>query len=396
MTPRVAEIRAEGGAPLEERVDRTVARLVAGGGLILVVGEALPGVVASHDYAAWWNLGGAALVVATFVVAAIPRSLSARTFTMLCLGMPALGMLLNATTFMAFTGQDADAESPWVWTLEPITASLLMLRVPRRWAIAAALSSALLPVLSGYVALGHTPETVLVLTPWHLANVAFVVIFAAIRTRLLVFGASEDAVRREAEQRARVEAEARRLEALGLLVHDEVLTVLAVAAGAGRREREPLSEELRSEARHALELLVGERSVDPGTADEPGALVAWMSASLRRLDPSMRFDVEMGEGPVPPHHVVTTLLRAAAEAVRNSVRHAGTGAARHVTVRGGASALEIVVEDDGCGFADVDGRPDRLGIRVGILERVRALPGGVAEVRSTPGVGTSIVLGWSA
>ena len=57
---------------------------------------------------------------------------------------------------------------------------------------------------------------------------------------------------------------------------------------------------------------------------------------------------------------------AAAEAVRNTRRHAGAGGARGVDVRVDSSGVQVVVADDGVGF-DPDQVPSsRLGIAVSI------------------------------
>ncbi|QIK82450.1 hypothetical protein [Sanguibacter sp. HDW7] len=312
------------------------------------------------------------------------------------MGIPILSAVLNAATFVAFEGPDADAAVPWVWALEPIAVSLLALRVPVVWAVSAALGAALLPTASGLLVLGHVPEAVLVLTPWHLANVAFVVIFAGIRVRLRAFGESEEAARRGAEEHARAESEVRRLAALGLLVHDEVLTVLAVAATTGRDGGDAVSDALRVEARHGLGLLGGAPAGRTAVAGSSGQVAASLSASLRRIDPTIVLDVETLDASPPPPDVVDVLARAAAEAVRNSLRHAGEGVTRRVAVRVGGLSVGVVVRDDGCGFTDLEGRDGRLGVREGILARVRAMPGGTAELRSAPGAGTTVLLGWSA
>jgi signal transduction histidine kinase len=95
---------------------------------------------------------------------------------------------------------------------------------------------------------------------------------------------------------------------------------------------------------------------------------------------------------MPPHlpkDVALCLFRIAQEAMRNVVRHAN---ARKVDIslafdNGG---LQLVVADDGSGFAPFEGgeRPS-LGL-ASMRERVRLL-GGTVDVDSAPGRGTTVM-----
>ncbi|WP_348536948.1 ATP-binding protein, partial [Nocardia carnea] len=90
---------------------------------------------------------------------------------------------------------------------------------------------------------------------------------------------------------------------------------------------------------------------------------------------------------------------ALAEAVRNSLRHAGVPARRvrrEVTVTVGAGGLLVVLRDDGKGFDRAAVPPDRLGIAASILGRMRQLPGGAGFVESAPGHGTTVTLMWGS
>ena len=93
--------------------------------------------------------------------------------------------------------------------------------------------------------------------------------------------------------------------------------------------------------------------------------------------------------------VAEALLTATEEALRNSLRHAGpANLTVHVTVRDGG--VEVNVLDDGVGFDPAAVPGERLGIAQSIEARMRDAAGGSAQVVSTPGVGTRVVLGWSA
>jgi signal transduction histidine kinase len=89
-----------------------------------------------------------------------------------------------------------------------------------------------------------------------------------------------------------------------------------------------------------------------------------------------------------PVAVVDVLESATAEALRNSIIHAGDDADRTVTLRIAAEGIRVTVLDDGCGFDPASVSPHRLGLAVSILARVRSLPGGAADA------GTRVEIRW--
>jgi two-component sensor histidine kinase len=191
-------------------------------------------------------------------------------------------------------------------------------------------------------------------------------------------GASQVARGRE---RSRIEA----------LLHDAVLVaLLASARGAGRAGEE---------ARSALARL--DDLADPTAAMAPTAQAwIWRLQSLTtELAPAARFSFDVdnadGEGEVLPAEPALAIIEATAEALRNSVTHAGP-ATRAVHVRVARSRLDVTVLDDGEGFDPDQVRPERLGLRVSILDRMRALDGGEAQVVSRVGVGTRVLISWVA
>ena len=102
------------------------------------------------------------------------------------------------------------------------------------------------------------------------------------------------------------------------------------------------------------------------------------------------FQVDSGSPDVPPA-MAQDILRIVQESLTNVARHAK---ADHVVVRLETrdDRLRVAVEDDGCGFNpdQVAGQPGSFGLR-GLKERARHL-GGELEVRSTPGMGTTVTL----
>jgi NarL family two-component system sensor histidine kinase YdfH len=91
-----------------------------------------------------------------------------------------------------------------------------------------------------------------------------------------------------------------------------------------------------------------------------------------------------------PDDVSENALRAITEALTNTARHA---AARHawVEVAAQGSRLSVCIRDDGSGFDPARARTeDHYGL-LGLRERAR-LAGGLLEIRTAPGQGTSVQL----
>jgi signal transduction histidine kinase len=176
------------------------------------------------------------------------------------------------------------------------------------------------------------------------------------------------------------------------LLHDSVLTTfLVAAAGRDSPERNVLM------AHRALEVVSAIRR-DPAERGatrsfERAVLAAEREfASMRGL---VRLDLSAARAVELPLRAADALIAAMVQALSNSIKHAGPRAscvARAVPTDDGG--LRISVEDDGRGFEPSSIAPERLGVRVSIIERVRAV-GGIAEVRSIPGGGTTVVLEWS-
>jgi len=107
-----------------------------------------------------------------------------------------------------------------------------------------------------------------------------------------------------------------------------------------------------------------------------------------------------GDTVVIPSDIGDALTEALAEAIRNSIKHAGWSDGRPVRRTAfatfDATGVEILVNDDGKGFVAHRIGLDRLGIRVSILKRVNSQPGGRATVTSSRGAGTTVSLTWRA
>jgi len=174
--------------------------------------------------------------------------------------------------------------------------------------------------------------------------------------------------------------------------------VLQLEAAEGYAERSPgrahsLVITARDQARSALQ--EARRSVwnlRPQSLEATG-LVAALDREVRRWSRSTGVRARLRTEPLPnPLNLQPAaevgLLRIAQEALSNAGRHSGaTSVEVSLGVRDGA--LELSVQDDGCGFdPEVSPQPGSFGL-VGMGERAR-LAGGVLELSTRPGAGTRV------
>src|SRR6185503_2443256 len=110
-----------------------------------------------------------------------------------------------------------------------------------------------------------------------------------------------------------------------------------------------------------------------------------LAAELPR--PRIHLDVAPDVRVVPDAQLAETLIRCAQELMTNAARHSGAESL-WITLRRGASGIELRARDDGRGSA----RGDLVGLGLGLSgleQRFRAL-GGRFEVASAPGEGFTV------
>ncbi len=93
--------------------------------------------------------------------------------------------------------------------------------------------------------------------------------------------------------------------------------------------------------------------------------------------------------PVLRAEVTRAFISAANEALRNVVKHSGADHAR-IVIASDEESLTFTISDEGRGFSVASSVPG-FGLRESIHERMRSV-GGMAEIRSYPGVGTTVIL----
>lgn len=88
--------------------------------------------------------------------------------------------------------------------------------------------------------------------------------------------------------------------------------------------------------------------------------------------------------------VARAMVQAVQAAFENVLRHSGASVAELELIYG-AEDITVMITDQGSGFDTAEVPGDRLGLRGSITQRLEAV-GGSAQIWSTPGSGTSVVL----
>ncbi len=152
------------------------------------------------------------------------------------------------------------------------------------------------------------------------------------------------------------------------------------------RELDELLEEIASDATRAVdELRMLARGIYPPALRDFGPADALEAAAVESPVAVRIVDRGIGRTSDP---VEAAVYFSACEAIQNAVKHAGAGATVTVTLgRDDGGGLEVLVEDDGEGFA-LDQAACGMGLR-GMRDRIEAV-GGRFEITSIPGQGTRV------
>lgn len=389
-------------SPLEDatpgaRIRILIARLL-GVGFIAYLLVSVPGVVeGARILAGWWTpialvlvFGpGLSLLVATFVA---PNRIP------VCAALAAVGILLATILWLpAWDGAVIDDAVRGTWLsafagLAGLCAALVW-RPPITLTIqfCASWAAALIDQL-GLFGAAASPSDVVYAGTWAFGFAALLcaAVIMALRTGA-VLDATRDSLERTAAEAAAAQARGHERSRFDALIHDRVLTTLLATS------RPDTDRRLADDARAAL-LELDFAAMDSGRGERISATLFAQQLTAVVVDTADDAAVTIGmddRAATYPAVVTAALGGATAEALRNSIQHAGPGAQRCVVVELRWSVARVVVSDTGIGFDTRAVAPERLGIDVSIVARMAKLGGGRSEVVSDPGTGTTVVLEWA-
>jgi hypothetical protein len=287
----------------------------------------------------------------------------------------------------------APGEAPWMQGVNAVQATLAAIVWRHRLVWLYAVAQGPMVAAVRYFATGGDVRAALL---DGLGAIVFCTILMAVAIALIDAVEQQDLVAARARAQASLEAGSRTREheqaRINAIVHDDIMSVLLYAA------REDAGPRLAEQAGSAL-ASIATLSIDPSEAPDyhPTEVVTALRAGVSDAGEAVDFWSSVtGERPIPAN-VVEALTEATSEAIRNSILHAGDDPTipRVVRVAIADGGIRVTIQDSGRGF-NVRGVHDRrLGIRVSILERMRLLGGGNANVESRPGQGTTVTLTWS-
>lgn len=302
-------------------------------------------------------------------------------------------LVARVAVFVVIIGLDASTTARALIVLVPFQVVLAL-------GVRAGIVSAGLCVVAVVVVVGRAAPT------WYLdaeasADVAMLVLGLVLAVSMAAVAVRERQARAalevSVEQVARLAA-AQERSRLARDVHDSLghhltATAIQLQKASAFRDLDPAaSDAALAAAQTATQSALEEvrRSVRALRDDEATAgpgVAGLLALAAGTEDPVVTVDVA-GDLDVQPAAVVSTLVRAAQEAVTNARRHAD---ARHVRVRVDVTDDEVrlTVDDDGTGF-DPDRATGGYGL-VGLRERAQ-LVGGTVDVTSRPGSGTAVTV----
>lgn len=370
---------------------RTIGQLIAASGLLLALANTPGALTQTASFAPAWTAGAIACIAVMIALTVGARRLAPAVLTGLWVAVPVTGAVLLLTWALAYRGNDIDVLDPWVRGLLPAFICFPLLVMPSGAAVGTAVLFCLLPGLSTVVFLGAPTSLFAVNTVVHLGNLMFLAIMLGLLRRLQDVYARESELREARRREVWAHTHAERQRAVARVVHDEVLATLT-AASHMTGSPSPL---LRAAATDALAALSS--SATASMADDEAAPVMecarTIGSSLAELPANVRL-IAAQTNRMMPTLAASAFALAAAEAIRNAVRHAATVPLVTISVTGAPDELlRIDIDDDGDGFDHHALPATRLGVRESIVGRVEDV-GGTCIITSSAGEGSSISLRW--
>lgn len=346
-----------------------------------------------HD---WWTiLAVGAIFVPGLTLGIFARRLSAAELRRLAAVAVAGYLVAAATWYFGWDGHDVNTTTG-IWFSMFFGVVGLAGSLAFRARIAFAL---LVVVATASMVVNHLirpPELNQSLIPDLAWAIGFSLIYVAAGTMLSTTAELLDSTRTDAYNAAADAAATRARSAergrFDALTHDSVMATLLLAGRHGQ------SRELAQHARMALEAIDRAATENLDSAVAITTLEEQLTAAVALIDPTVAVQfagLDAVVAPVPvPGTVASAMTTAAAEAVRNSVRHAGPDATISVVGTATSRALTVEIIDDGRGFDPDLVAAARFGLAVSIRGQLSRVANGAASVTSAPGEGTRVKLEW--
>src|SRR4051794_5044841 len=379
------------------RVEATLAISMSVFSLVFVVQTLQPLLAQWKDTGSALGLALVVLVYGWTGVAALAAGLRVWTRTAF-LGVALAYLIALALWEPALKSPLLSDQQPWLLLLAPMPTGFLIIAARTWWVplvyavLTCSIVGALRLTASGG-AVSHVRASFDGLYAFFLDIALLTLIVALRQAARSVDAAQRAALDRYAAARTGEAMEHERVQ-IDALVHDRVLTTFLTAAVAEGPTETALA---ASMADDAIRQLTGGAPV-PSAGKRPVVLeggMGWLRRDSANVAAAFTWSRSGSETATVPAAVAEALVAAAVQAMVNSVHHAGGAeVGRSIDVRmGEGGALHVVVADEGRGFAMADIPSERLGVKVSILQRVRAV-GGTARIRSAPGRGTRVELAW--
>ena len=394
-TPQIAPAQPDHAAvqsdqAAEIRIERLFSIFVGAGylGYLPLMAGAI-GNAAEHT-AAWWTPSALLLVFGPAVVLLVAALTRHRTVARWAGRSAAGGFVVAAVSFGPAWDGHPIPDYLWFAIISGLAALAAAVTISPRWAFITLIAATIPANVYQYLVRDSSNTHNLLVTM--LFAFSFTLLFLSAAIMAMRTGRVLDATRANtyAEAAAAAAATARRSQRshIDALLHDWVISTMLAAGRQGN------TESVRRQAALTLDKL------DSGpivlTRVPAATAMAQLRAGVLEVDLTQPIDARIDEAANDILADVIDIIDAAiCEAVRNSIRHAGPGARRTVSMIITADGIDATVIDDGTGFDPADVAPHRLGLAVSILGRLRALPGGSAEVTTAPGEGTRVDLRWT-
>lgn len=345
----------------------------------------------------WWSIPALTAVFATALVLALTAYLAPIPFLRILLRIHSIGYVVALLSWpLAYSGPPLEDFGSWLWSVNALAAMVSAAAWSPRIALPyLALVPAGSVLLNAYAE--RTPDWGLVCEEILLAATA-----ATIYVSMAVIGLNtgwrldqiKASARSRAAKAAATAARNQERERIDGLIHDGVIATLLNASQGGNVDV------LARQSRRTLEQIDKLRDGHTSEQELQGAeAVAYIRASALDICEDVPISVDLSRAPdfTVPAEVVRAIGAGLAEALTNSLRHAGERGRpvdRRVEISVAQGSVCASISDNGRGFDPRTVPADRLGLAVSIRGRMGRLPGGSSRLDSEPGRGTTIVLQW--